>query len=142
MGLIHARSGDFQDAIDSYRIYLRQNPNDPDAINNLAAALVEAHKPDEALATIQTAVRLTPKHVAANATLGYVLLELGRPDEALRQFRHAVELKYDTPQAWYGLVRAFLETDQPAAARTALGILWMQSPSMAGQIGPTLLTTW
>ena len=142
MGLIHARSGDFQDAIDSYRIYLRQNPNDPDAINNLAAALVEAHKPDEALATIQTAVRLTPKHVAANATLGYVLLELGRPDEALRQFRRAVELKFDTPQAWYGLVRAFLETGQPAAARTALGILWMQSPSMAGQIGPTLLTTW
>ena len=142
LGLIYAISGDFQKAADSYRIYLGRNPKDPNALNNLAAALVGAHKLDEALDAAQTAVRLKPKHVEANATLGYVLLELGRRDEALRQFRHTIELKFDAPMAWSGLIRVFLETGQPVAARTALGILGMWSRPMAWQLGPALLTTW
>ena len=142
LGIIHAVSGDFQKAVESYRIYLQKNPKDPNGLNNLALALVATHKPDEALDVAQTAVRLKPKHVEASATLGYVLLELGRRDEALRQFRHTIALKFDTPQAWHGLFRVFLETGQPVAARTALGILSMLSRPMAGQIGPALLTTW
>jgi tetratricopeptide (TPR) repeat protein len=142
VGLIHAISGDPQKAVDSFRIYLRQKPNDPDALSNLAVALVHVHKPEEALDAAQTAVRVNPKHAAANSTLGHVLLALGRREEALRQFRRAIELKSDTPQAWHGLIRAFLETGQPDAARTAHGILGMVSPLWAKQIAPLLLTTW
>lgn len=142
LGVIHAISGDFQKAVDGYRIYLQRHPKDANALNNLAMALAGMHKPDEALDAAETAVRLKPKHVEANATLGHVLLELGRGDEALRQFRHTIVLKFDTHQAWHGLVRAFLETGQPDAARTAHGILGMFNPPLAKHIGPALLTTW
>jgi tetratricopeptide (TPR) repeat protein len=142
MGLIHAISGDPQKAVDSYLIYLRQRPNDPDALSNLAMALVNVHKPDEALAAAQAAVRVNAKHAAANSTLGHVLLALGRRDEALRQLRHAIELKFDSPHAWLGLVRVLLETGQPDAARTAHGILGMWSPPTAKHFAPVLLTTW
>jgi tetratricopeptide (TPR) repeat protein len=142
MGLIHAISGDPQKAVDSYLIYLRQRPNDPDALSNLAIALMATHKLDESLAAAQTALRVNPKHAAANSTLGHVLLALGRRDEALRQFRRAIELKFDSPHAWFGLFSVLLETGQPDAARTAHGILGMWSPAMAKQVAPVLLTTW
>src|SRR5439155_1582139 len=80
-----------------------------------------------------------PRCVACHTNLG---IQLVRRDEALKQFRHAIELKCDNPHAWYGLIRVFLETGRPDAARTAHGILGMFSPQMAKQIGPVLLTTW
>ena len=100
------------------------------------------HRPAEALVPIERALKLKPKHVFPNTNLGYVLADLDRRDEALKQFRHAIELKFDNPHAWYGLIRVFLETGRPDAARTAHGILGMFSPQMAKQIGPVLLTTW
>ena len=91
---------------------------------------------------IQRALKVKPEYVSANTNLGYAFAELGRRDDALKQFRHTIALKFDTPQAWYGLVGVFLETGQPDAARTAHGILGMWSPPLARQLGPALLTTW
>ena len=142
MGFINAVSGNFPAAVEAYKSYLARYPNDVDALNNLSAALLSMHRPAEALVQIERALKLKPKHIFPNTNLGYVLADLDRRDEALKQFRHAIELKFDNPHAWYGLIRVFLETGRPDAARTAHGILGMFSPQMAKQIGPVLLTTW
>jgi tetratricopeptide (TPR) repeat protein len=142
MGFVDAASGNTAKAAEEYKIYLSRYPDDVDALNNLAAALMTMHRPEEALVQVQRALTLKPKHVFANTNLGYNLAELERRDEALKQFRYTIALKYDTPQAWFGLVRVFLETGQPDAARTAYGILGMLSPQLARQIGPALLTQW
>jgi protein O-mannosyl-transferase len=142
MGYINGASGNFPEAVEAYKTYLARNPNDADALNNLSVALLSMHKPAEALVQIERALKIKPKHVFPNTNLGYALAELGRRDEALQQFRRAIELKFDSPHAWFGLVRVLLETGQPDAARTAHGILGMWSPPMAKQIAPALLTTW
>jgi len=142
LGFVEAASGNFAKAVEEYAIFLKRYPDDVDALNNSSAALMTLHRPDEALVQIQRALRLKPKHVFANTNLGYALAELGDREAALKQFRHTLELKFDTPQAWFGLVRVFLETGQLDAAHTAHGILGMISPPMGWQIGPALLTTW
>jgi tetratricopeptide (TPR) repeat protein len=142
MGFVDAAAGDFAKAAEEYKTFLERYPNDVDALNNLSAALMSMHRPEEALGQIRHALKVKPKHVFANTNLGYALADLDRRDEALKQFRHTIELQYDTPQAWFGLIRIFLETGQLDAARTAYGILGMLSPPLARQIGPALLTTW
>jgi len=125
LGFVEAASGNFAKAVEEYAIFLKRYPDDVDALNNSSAALMTLHRPDEALVQIQRALRLKPKHVFANTNLGYALAELGDREAALKQFRHTLELKFDTPQAWFGLVRVFLETGQLDAAHTAHGILGM-----------------
>src|SRR2546422_427495 len=142
LGFVEAASGNFAKAVEEYAIFLKRYPDDVDALNNSSAALMTLHRPDEARVQTQRALRLKPKHVFANTNLGYALAELGDREAALKQFRHTLELKFDTPQAWFGLVRVFLETGQLDAAHTAHGILGMISPPMGWQIGPALLTTW
>src|SRR5438132_24412 len=128
LGFVEAASGNFAKAVEEYAIFLKRYPDDVDALNNSSAALMTLHRPDEALVLIQRALRLKPKHVSAHTNLGYALAELGDREAALKQFRHTLELKFDTPQAWFGLVRVFLETGQLDAAHTAHGILGMISP--------------
>jgi len=142
MGFVYGASGNHPKAAEAYKTYLKRVPSDVDALTNLAVALLIMHRPEEALVQIQRALKVKPEYVPANTNLGYALAELGRRDDALKQFRHTIALKFDTPQAWYGLVGVFLETGQPDAARTAHGILGMWSPPLARQLGPALLTTW
>jgi len=142
MGFVYGASGNHGKAEEAYKIYLKRFPNDVDALTNLSVTLLTTHRPEEALVQLQRALKAKPEDVFANTNLGYALAELDRRDEALKQFRHTIALKFDFPQAWYGLIRVFLETGQPDAARTAHGILGMLSPPLARQIGPALLTTW
>ena len=142
LGYIFVATGDLLRAVEAYTTYLKRYPNDPDALSNLGATLLNLQRTKEALGYLERAVRIKPTHVHANTNLGFAVSEFGRPAEALEHFRRVVRLKPGMPQAWAGLVKVNLELGQPVAARTAYGILGMLEPRLAASIGPSLLTTW
>lgn len=142
LGYIAVASGDFPRALEAYTLYLTRHPNDPDGLSNIGAALMNLHRPREALGYLERAVRIKQTHTHALTNLGFVVDELGRPEEALEHFRRAIRLKPAMPQPWAGLMKVNLQLGRPAAARTAHGILGMLEPRLAANVGPALLTTW
>jgi protein O-mannosyl-transferase len=142
IGYTEALLGDFPRAIEHLELYLKQYPNDADALSNLGAALLNGKRPREALGTLQRAIQIKPLHALAHVNTGYVYADLGEQAKALSSFRKAIALQYDTPQAWFGLARVHLESGQPDAARTVWGILGLFDAKLAGRIGPAFLLTW
>src|SRR2546430_15083577 len=102
-GCASGAPGTHPKAAEAYKTYLKRVPSDVDALNNLAAALLIMHRPEEALVQIQRALKVKPEYVSANTNLGYAFAELGRRDEALKPFRPTIALKLGTTPAWNGL---------------------------------------
>jgi len=142
LGHTYALLGDFPRAVEHLQRYLKRTPNDADVLNNLAATLLTAKRAREALEPLRRAIQVKPRHVLAHANMGYAHADLGEYPEALRLFRQAIALEYDTPAAWTGLARVYLDLGKPNAARTAWGILGMLDTKMAGGIGPAFVPTW
>ena len=142
LGHTYASLGDFPKAIEILSRYLKQYPNDEDALNNLGVALLISKRPREALEPLQHALRVKPDHIVALVNSGIAHADLGEYPEALSLFRRAIAVKYDTPGAWSGLARIFIEQGEPRAARTAWGILGMLDRKQAAAIGPAFLQTW
>ena len=142
VGYTYVILGDYPRAIEHFNLHLKRYPNSVEGLNNLGAALMQTKRAPEALETLTRAVKIKPGHVFTHVNLGYAYAELGRPSEALDAFRHAVGLKYDTPQAWFGLARVYFESNDTRSARTAWGILGQLDARLAGRVGPAFLQTW
>jgi tetratricopeptide (TPR) repeat protein len=142
LGHTYALLGNYPRAIEIFNVYLTRNPNDADVLNNLAAALLSAKRPREALLPLRRAIQVKPGHVLAHVNTGFAHADLKEYPEALSLFRQAIALKYDTSAAWTGLIRVYLEQGKTDAARTALGILGMLDTKQANTIRPAFIPTW
>jgi tetratricopeptide (TPR) repeat protein len=80
-------------------------PQDVDARNRLAAALIHADRAEQAVAQLEAAIRIDSRHAPSRANLGVALIHLGRFDEAERELRVALELDPNHPQARRNLER-------------------------------------
>ncbi|MFQ5662741.1 MAG: tetratricopeptide repeat protein [Terriglobia bacterium] len=80
------------DAIAAYQKAIKLKSNFPEALNNLAAALVRTGRLDEAIATYRKALELTPDDPEALNNLGNALARKGQFDEAIERYRKALEL--------------------------------------------------
>ena len=65
------------------RDYLRERPDDPDALQFLATALLARGEAEAAVATLRHAVRVNPGHAQMQLTLVRLLLKSGAIDEAI-----------------------------------------------------------
>jgi Flp pilus assembly protein TadD len=142
IGYMYATLGNFSAAVDNFRQFVARYPNDVDGLNNLGAALVNDKRPREALEPLQRALKLKPRHPMSHVSMGFAYRELGDLARAKSLFRDAIKLKYDLPQAWYGLARLNLETGHVDAAHKAWGLLGQLDPALAGRFGPAFLQTW
>ncbi len=142
VGYLDVMRGEFASAVQNFKQYVGQYPNDPEGLNNLGAALVNDRYAKEALEPLERALRLKPQHVGAHISLGFAHLDLGDTARAQTLFREAIALKYDSPQAWYGLARVDLEYGNVVAAHTAWGFLGMFDPKLAARLGPAFTPTW
>jgi Flp pilus assembly protein TadD len=136
LGHTYALLGDYPRAIEILTRYLERNPNDADALNNMAATLLAMKRPHEALAFLERAIKVKPGHVLAHVNAGFAHADRREYPQALGFFRQAIALKYDTPKAWSGLCRVHREQGNSGAARTACGILGMFDAKEASTIGP------
>jgi protein O-mannosyl-transferase len=142
LGYMNVKLGEFPQAVENFSVYAARYPNDVDGLVNLGAALVNDRRARESLVPLERAMKLKPEHAGAHISLAFAHLDLGDQARALALFREAVALKYDAPQAWYGLVRVNLETGNVDAAHKAWGLLGVFDPQFARRLGPAFIPAW
>ena len=85
------RRGDFDAAIVSYRLALRDHPNDPRILQNLAIALSRTGKVEDAVRHYRRALELDNGLPGAHYGLGFLLLRRGETEGAVKHLRAFLE---------------------------------------------------
>ena len=81
------RQGDFVAALTSYRLGLRDNPNDPRILQNMAIAFTKTGQPDEAIRHYRRALELDDSLSGAHYGLAFLHLKRGDPERAAEHLR-------------------------------------------------------
>lgn len=137
LGNVRFQQGLTDEALAAYRRALDLEPDQPDALNNLAWLLLEAKSDlSQARELALRAVSLGgPDSYLALDTLGRIHREMGRCEEAIEAFESALLTapSGSTPRGWvlYGLALAQRDCGQIEAARASLGLARLESPDRA-----------
>jgi len=75
------RQGDFDAALTSYRLALRDHPNDPRILQNMAIAFSRTGRLNDAIAAYRRALELDPELSGAHYGLAFLLIKRGDPAE-------------------------------------------------------------
>jgi tetratricopeptide (TPR) repeat protein len=99
LGVVMARNGDLQSAIEHFQQALKIKPNYHEAHNNLA---VELAKTDQtaAIQHLERAIQIKSDYADAHYNLGNSFAAEGRTDEAIDQYQQAIRLKPNYVEAY------------------------------------------
>ena len=86
------QAGIYRDRLTFYNHIVSHNPTARSAQYNLGTALLDAQRPEEALAAFRLATEQRPDHVKAHTNTGMALMRLGRTDEAATSLRRALAI--------------------------------------------------
>ena len=100
LGVIALQARQTERGIDLIRKAIRQNAKVAGAHSNLANALMDVKRPEEALASYDRAITLNPDYAEAYNNRGNALLVLKRPEGALASYDKAIALKADYAEAY------------------------------------------
>jgi len=78
------RQGDFEAALTSYRLALRDQPNDPKILLNIAIAYSRTGRLEDAIRSYRRALELAPEQPGAHYGLSFLLLKRGDQVGAMR----------------------------------------------------------
>ena len=81
------RQGDFDAAIVSYRLALRDHPTDTRILQNLAIAFSRTGKLDDAIRHYRRTIELDPAAAGAHYGLAFLLMRRGEVPQAVTHFR-------------------------------------------------------
>lgn len=82
------RQGDYDAALTSYRLALRDHPADPRVLQNMAIAFTKTHRHDEAIRYYRRALEIDDTLAGAHYGLAFLLLRRGENEYAERHLRH------------------------------------------------------
>jgi tetratricopeptide (TPR) repeat protein len=116
VGDLHARAGRFGDAATAYKAALKAQPQNAQALNNLANAQLKLKDP-AALQTAQAAHKIAPQNPLVIDTLGWVLFQQGQTEQALPLLRDARLRSPGNPEIRYHLAKVLFATGRKAEAR-------------------------
>lgn len=71
------RQGDYDAALTSYKLALRDRPNDTKILQNMAIAFTKTHRPEEAIRYYRHALDVKPDLSGANYGIAFLLLKKG-----------------------------------------------------------------
>jgi tetratricopeptide (TPR) repeat protein len=114
------RRGEPAGAIACYERILDALPGFAPVHYNLAKALSDFGKLEEAATAYRRAVALDPRFAEAWNSLGIILWELGDVDDAVASLRRAIRLRPEFPEAHFNLHSALVDPDDPAQAIACL----------------------
>jgi Flp pilus assembly protein TadD len=77
------RQGDYDAALTSYRLALRDSPNEPKIHMNMAIAFSRTGRLDEAIRSYRRALEIAPDLSGAHYGLAYLLIKRDERDEAV-----------------------------------------------------------
>jgi tetratricopeptide (TPR) repeat protein len=104
-----ASLGQWDEALEQLRWVVNQCPECPDSApqyRNLARALDETGRPEEALDPLRKAVALTPDDLELRLDLANQLAAAGRPADALEHYQALLRLQPEHAQCLFGLANA------------------------------------
>ncbi len=121
-GLALERQGDYEGAITSYQLALRDQPNNVKTLQYIAIALSRTGRREEAIRHYRRALELSPDLAGAHYGLAFLLLKRGDTDQGRRA---SPALPRPSRRAipemarWVDFARETLDTDRrsPAASR-------------------------
>lgn len=119
-GALRLAKGQFNQAIQSFKIAQGERPTSSVLFTNMAIAYVYAKKSDKALSALRKAVALDPLNENAVSLLADISHSVGRDEDAVPALRYFVNLEQRSPSIWGRLARALLEIKQPQEALDAL----------------------
>jgi len=93
------RQGDYDAALTSYRLALRDRPNDPKILQNMAIAFSRMGRFDEAVRHYQRALDVSPELSGAHYGLAFLLLKRGDNDGAQQHLELFMERPPAGPEA-------------------------------------------
>jgi tetratricopeptide (TPR) repeat protein len=82
--------GYYERARASYQAAVDDNPEHLPAVRGLANSLIQLDRLDEALTTVEYALRLDPEFAGHHATKGIILDRMGRYEAAMRAYEQAL----------------------------------------------------
>ena len=118
------RQGDFEAAIVSYRLALRDHPTDPRILQNLAIALSRTGKVEDAIRHYRKALEMDASLPGAHYGLGFLLLRRGETDAAVKHIRAFLGNPPLGPegQRWVAHAEAALRDLEMAPPQAAAGM--------------------
>lgn len=93
------RQGDFDAALTSYRLALRDHPSDPRVLQNMAIAFTKTQRHDEAIRTYRRALEIDATLAGAHYGLAFLLLKRGEREQAAKHLKAFLERPPRGPDA-------------------------------------------
>ena len=81
------RQGDYDAALTSYRLALRDHPTDLRVLQNMAIAYTKTHRIEEAIRTYRRALEIDQSLAGAHYGVAFLLLKRGERNAAARHLR-------------------------------------------------------
>ncbi|MCB9796190.1 MAG: tetratricopeptide repeat protein [Alphaproteobacteria bacterium] len=122
LGLVSYHLGKYKNAIQHFRQFLRDRPEDPRVHARIAMAYLQLGEHDRARHACNQALLTDPGNRLARYTLGCTLLEEGNPNEAIRVFKETLQEHPDHHDAYLELVRL---------RRSVGDLAWLQQALLA-----------
>jgi tetratricopeptide (TPR) repeat protein len=126
--------GDYDGAIQRYRLILKQQPKNGVALNNLAYLVaVQKHNPQEAKPLADQALRLLPREATVLDTAGWVQYLLGDYDGASKLLARAVEGGAGNPDIHLHAAFVYAAAGAKAASLAELDAAVKLDPKLANR---------
>ncbi len=81
------RQGDYDAALTSYRLALRDHPSDPRVLQNMAIAFTKTNRHDEAIRHYRKALEVDAHLAGAHYGLAFLLMRRGETDAATQHLK-------------------------------------------------------
>lgn len=128
-GLVRLQQVRIADATADFRQAIQLQPRNSQAHAELASALFDAGKRDEAIAEARLAIALDAHNFAAEALLGRLLAVSGGDlKEAIQHMSRSLDIDADQPDLRFDLINALRQTKDYVAAGVQVRILGVSLP--------------
>jgi uncharacterized protein (TIGR02466 family) len=110
----------FEEAADAYRAAEKAGFASPDLYRNLAAAQIDAGRPEEAVISARRGIADYPDHAALHRTLARVSQSAATPGDPLADLQAAARRAANNPELWQALVELQKRLGRDSQASDAL----------------------
>lgn len=128
LGVAYKGSGDIEAALAAWQIALALGSKPKDAYYNIASALYEQDRYEDALRAIEEVVRAEPDYADAHSLMGTLLIAVERLSDGIEHYKRALELSPNNALFRRNLVRAYFVA---SASDTSVGRLLKAAASSA-----------
>ena len=98
-GIVRRHIEDPNGSVADYRKAIELNPNDVEALSNIAVPLMLLNHSDAAIETLKKALEISPEHISSLERYAGILNDTGRFDEARDVLLHVLEIAPKHPAA-------------------------------------------